>query len=119
MRDGKKTMSKTRIQRDDRTAREFARRLRDTLGTLVQNVYCFGSCAQGLATPDSDVDLLVETGQSIGHQDRNRATDIAVDVSAESGRVLEVHYYSTKELQTAVDGRSPFVKTVLEEGVIL
>ncbi len=110
---------KTVLQAGDSIAREFARRLRESLGTAVNGVYCFGSWAHGAGKPGSDVDLLVETCTVVAADERDRIADIVMDLSAESGYALDVHYYTTRELRSSPYAGTPFVKTVLAEAIVL
>jgi predicted nucleotidyltransferase len=100
-------------------AREFAKRLRSSLGSAVRHVYCFGSWARGSAAEDSDVDLLVETHTPVTGELRDCIVDIVMDLSAESGQVLDVHYYTTGELKSPRYAGTPFVKAVLGEAILL
>jgi predicted nucleotidyltransferase len=107
------------IQTGDGIAREFASRLRASLGSAVQRVYCFGSWARGMGTPDSDVDLLVETQVPVTSAERDQVADIAIDLTSESGYALDVHYYTTRELRSSPYSGTPFVKTVLAEARVV
>ena len=109
----------SRIHNGTETVEDLARQLRDALGTVVVSVRWFGSRAHGGGTADSDFDILIETARPLTPSERNRTLDIVIDLSAERDCLMDVHYYTTRELHDSPFARTPFVDTVLAESVVL
>jgi predicted nucleotidyltransferase len=101
----------------DRTVEEFASRVRKLLATNLVHVHWFGSRSRGEGNADSDVDLLVETERALTPGERDMVADISIDLAAEFGCLLDVHYYTRSELHRPPYSRTPFVHTVMEEGI--
>ncbi len=98
-------------------ASAFVERVRDRLGTSVDDVYLFGSVATGTATPESDVDVLVVVSSAAEYLDiDDQLLEIAYDVQLDHGVRIEVHSLTADELEDRRARGDPFVRTVLEEG---
>ena len=100
----------------DRIAHGFSTRVRQALGSRLVSVYWFGSRARGKGSPDSDFDFLLETIGSLTPEERDLVADIAVDLSADYGVLLDIHT-RTSEAMKRRHPFSLFVRTVLEEAV--
>lgn len=100
----------------DPTVEEFSAGVRAVLGAELVAIYWFGSRARGRGMPDSDYDFLIETKGRLSEQERDGVTDIAVDLSADRGVLLDIHY-RTSETIVRDATRSPFIEAVLKEGV--
>ena len=87
------------------------------LGQNLLNVYWFGSTASQKATKDSDIDILLETRISLTSVERDKVADIAIDLCADYGVLLDIHYYTNFEMNHAPYAHSPFIKSVTSEGV--
>lgn len=98
---------------------EFAKRIRRVRSVNVLQVHWYGSRACNSGTADSDFDFLIETDKPLSESQRNAIADIAVDMSAEHGVLLDLHFYTTKELREPPYVHTPFVQVVLEEGVLV
>jgi len=101
----------------DPVVEEFGARVRRVLGRKVEAIYWFGSRARGEGNADSDVDLLVETKRVLTPHERDGIADVSIDLAAEFGCLLDVHYYTQAELHRPPYSRTPFVQAVMEEGV--
>jgi predicted nucleotidyltransferase len=97
----------------------YVDRAKVALPGVIQHAYWFGSRARGMGHPDSDYDLLLETTTELSEMQRDALADIAIDLAAQYGSLLDVHCYSKRQLQGSKIGRSPFVQVVHKEGVLL
>ena len=105
-------------KRPDPVVNEFSVRVREALGCKLLGVYWFGSRARGEGGPESDYDLLLETRARLSEQERDDVADVAVDMSADHGVLLDIH----ERTAAAMKRRRPFsvfVQSVLEEAVPL
>lgn len=103
----------------DRVVREFVPRVREAMGGVLADIYWFGSRARGEDASDSDYDLLIETTRVLTERERDVIADIAIDVTAEHGVLLDIHYRSSEALRNPRESRSPFTQTVVEEGMLV
>ena len=110
-------MNKLQKQRD--IAETFSAKLRSVSGIDVRAVYWFGSRAMGRGKFDSDFDFMVETGARLTEEQRDAVADIAVDMTAQHGVLLDIHYYTSDEIKSYSYACSPFVISVLEEGEVI
>lgn len=89
------------------------------IGDNLVQIYFFGSRAIGNFSPSSDIDLLIETYNPISEETRDTLTDIAIDVAAANGILLDVHYYTKNEMSSFPYNISPFIVNVIETGIKL
>lgn len=94
-------------------------RVRKALGPRLAAIHWFGSRARGEGSKDSDYDLLLEIENEPTERQRDLVADIAVDISAEHGVLLDIHYRSAEGMREAPDSFSPFVQSVLDEGILV
>jgi predicted nucleotidyltransferase len=90
--------------------------VRQALGASLVAVYWFGSRARGQGSDESDYDFLIETAHHLSEEERDRVADVAVDLSADHGVLLDIHQRTSETLRR----RRPFslfAHTVLLEGV--
>lgn len=113
------TKEQSTEKRKDEIAEYFAARVREILGTTLVVIYWFGSRVQERNKPHSDYDILLETKSVLTEKQRDAVADLAIDIVAEHGVLLDIHYYTTDEMTRPPYSRSPFVHAVLEEGVRL
>jgi predicted nucleotidyltransferase len=104
---------------DKMIVQNYVDRAKVALPGVIQYAYWFGSRARGMAHPDSDYDLLLETEEELTETQRDLLADIAIDLAAEHGSLLDVHFYSYRQLQDHKIARSPFVQVVHQEGILL
>ncbi len=95
----------------------FKNSVRLALGQEFVALYWFGSSAAGEGGADSDIDLLLETRSPLSPHDRDQVADIAVDLCADSGVLLDIHYYTSEEMTGYPYSNSPFLEAVVREGV--
>ncbi len=83
----------------------------------VHKVILFGSRARGDADPDSDMDVIVVLEGPYTPSARNQVSDCAWEAGFEHGIVVAPVVYSREEWENGPEKYSPFVQTVLAEGV--
>ena len=103
-----------------RATAEFVQRLRRDLPANVVELRLFGSEARGQASPESDIDVLVVVEPD---EERvaleTRIVDIAFDVNLEFNVFISPSVVTPAILNHPVWRESPFIETVLREGVAL
>lgn len=86
-----------------------------TYGEKIKQVILYGSYVRGLATKDSDIDLLVVVDDSLNPSEvRKSLSDIIFDILLEKGELISVivvpeHFFKNYN--------SPFLLNVKEEGI--
>jgi predicted nucleotidyltransferase len=106
--------------RRQRATREFVDRLRRNLRRHIVDVRLFGSEARGDAAPESDIDVFVIVQPD---HDRpvleTRVVDIAFDVNLEFGVFISPTVASPGEVTHPMLRETPFIETVMREGIPL
>ena len=97
----------------------FRKRARQALGPTLVSIRWFGSRARGEYEAGSDYDLLLEVREEPTEPLRDLVADIAVDIAADFGVLLDIHYRSVRMMKTAPYTSSPFIDAVLSEGVLV
>ena len=103
-----------------RAVNEFVRRLRHDLPDNILDLRLFGSEARGDAAPDSDIDVLVVVQPE--HERpalETRVVDIAFDVNLEFNVFISPSVTTPAILNHPVWRETPFIETVLREGIPL
>ena len=100
----------------DPVVTEFSAGVRRALGPRLLAIYWFGSRARGAGTRDSDYDFLLETRQRLSERDRDVVADVAVDMSADKGVLIDIHYRTSEAIVYGAS-HSPFIESVLAEAV--
>lgn len=100
-------------------ASAFIDRARDSLADAIDAIYVFGSVARETETATSDVDVLVViTDEAEFRAIDDQLLDIAFDVQLEYDVPIEVHSLRASEFETRRNRGEPFIRTVVEEGVV-
>ena len=103
-----------------RATDEFVRRLRRDLPANIVGLRLFGSEARGQASPESDIDVLVVVQPDAERVAlETRIVDIAFDVNLEFNVFISPSVVTPAILSHPVWRESPFIETVLREGVAL
>ncbi|HHY46347.1 MAG TPA: nucleotidyltransferase domain-containing protein [Firmicutes bacterium] len=76
----------------------------------------FGSRARGDDTPESDLDIYIETG-SLTRQERRLISDIVWEVGFENGVVVVPVVFSREALEKGPLSASPLYKAIKREGI--
>lgn len=100
----------------DPVVSEFSARVRRALGSKLVRIYWFGSRAKGQGSAESDYDFLLETTRPLTESERDSVADVALDVSADRGVLLDIH----QRTSAVMHRRRPFslfTQTVLQEAL--
>ena len=99
---------------------EFVQRLRRDLRDAIVDLRLFGSVARGDAAADSDIDVLVVVQPDHGRAAlETRVVDIAFDVNLAFDVFISPTVVTPAILNHPVWRETPFIETVLREGVAL
>lgn len=104
--------------KDAEALREFAQRVRESLGAKVLAMSLFGSKVTGRDTPESDIDVLVVVEEASG-QVEDRVLDIAFDVNLEHEVYLSPRVVARATLEDPVWKITPFLQAIAKEGIPL
>ncbi len=105
--------------------RDWLKRLGDEIRHSlpgIDSVILYGSWAKGKAQPQSDVDLLLVTGQNDKNQAiqlQERANDIRARMSERYGRPISLLIVGLKNLRRRLRKRDRFIREILAEGQVL
>ena len=103
-----------------RATGEFVRRVRRDLSANIVDLRLFGSEARGEASPESDIDVLVVVQPDAERVAlETRIVDIAFDVNLEFSVFISPSVVTPAILNHPVWRESPFIETVLREGIAL
>jgi predicted nucleotidyltransferase len=98
---------------------QFRVRVRKVLGPALVAIYWFGSRVRGNFDESSDYDLLLELKDNITEAQRDVVADLAIDISSKFGAWLDIHYRTVERMSEPPYAFSPFVQSVISEGVLL
>jgi len=101
-----------------KTVEELKRRLVSELGDRIDSIILYGSVARNEAREESDIDILVIT------KDRDikiydKISKIRTDIDLDNNTLTSLVSLSRRELERYIKLGSPFIESVIEEGVIL
>lgn len=94
--------------------KDFRSRIASLYGSRLKELILYGSWARGRATPDSDIDVVVQLeGKIRAGEEIDRMIDIITDLNLKYGVLLSVYPVSTADYSTV---KSPLLLNVLREG---
>jgi len=102
----------------EKTIARLKERLVEELRDRIESIVLYGSVAKNEAHEDSDIDILVVTRDD----DRklyDRISKIRTRIDLDSNTLTALVHMSRDELERYVKLGSPFMESVLKEGVIL
>jgi uncharacterized protein (UPF0332 family)/predicted nucleotidyltransferase len=93
----------------------FIEQLKERFGNRILGAYLFGSTAKGIATSESDIDVLI-VYSDMNERDLLEATsEISFWLACEEGKLIEAVPMSKQEFEQSL-GHSPFLWEVLRFG---
>jgi predicted nucleotidyltransferase len=98
--------------------KKFKTVLEKAMGRNLIEVRLFGSKARGDARKGSDIDILVITECGDWHM-RNVIYDIATDILLEDGICISPKVINKKDYSYLYKIKTPFIKNVIREGIII
>jgi predicted nucleotidyltransferase len=97
-------------------ARELDKKLREIIPDYTMRL--FGSYARDKGRPDSDIDIYIEIPQKyFSDEIKNKAGEIAWLVGFSHDVFIQLNVYSDKEIWETPRRSSPFIKSILKEGI--
>ena len=97
---------------------QFKESLQARFGDEIVEVRVFGSKARGDAGPESDLDVLVVTKRD-DWKLKEQIGQVATTILLEEGIYLSVKVFGGHVYRRLVELKTPFIKNVLEDGVLV
>ena len=88
------------------------------LGDRIESIVLYGSVAKNKAHKDSDIDVLAVTRDD-DRKTYNRISKIRTTIDLDSNTLTSLVQMNRNELERYVKLGSPFMQSVIQEGVIL
>ena len=98
---------------------ELKKRLLERYGDRLARFLVFGSYARGEQTPESDIDIFVTLQETVNWKTEFAVWDTAFEIELEYDVILDVKIYSEEDIRNTILGATPFVETVMEEGLVV
>lgn len=96
---------------------ELKKRLQERYRDRLERFLVFGSYARGEHTPESDIDVFVTLKGDVTSAEENDIYNIAFQIDLEYEVLFDMKVFSEKEITHSIIGATPFVETVLQEGI--
>jgi predicted nucleotidyltransferase len=93
----------------------FLEQLKDRFGNRILGIYLFGSTAKGMATAESDIDVLIVYSDIEERTLLEATSEISFRLACQEGRLIEAVPMSKQEFEQSL-GHSPFLWEVLKFG---
>lgn len=100
-------------------ARLVANHVQGTWSNDVAAVVLFGSVASGTDTDDSDIDMLVLTRGSFGHERERRVTTAVVELLKGVDEIVSLHFTTVGSFRAAVGAGHAFETGICSHGILL
>lgn len=95
---------------------EFEKEVEKELGSEITGMILYGSAARGELKPDSDIDILLISGNK---KIKDRVFEIASRFLIDYGQVFSISIRTPEDIRRLVSMGSPFIKSILNEGRVL
>ncbi len=106
--------SEDNLKRSMEIAREAKERLSQQIPVF--DLRLFGSRARGDDTPESDLDIYIET-VSLSRQQHQIISDILWEIGFENGVVIAPIIFSREDIENGPLLASPIYKAIMREGI--
>ena len=103
---------------EQQAVEHFTATLRERWGREILEIHLFGSKARGDAGPESDVDLLIITERN-DWKLKDEIGRVATKILLAEGIYLSIKVLGKILYQRLVTLEAPFIKNVLQEGVLV
>ena len=101
-----------------KTIAELKDRLVKEFGDWILSIVLYGSVAKNKAHGDSDIDILLITRDN-DKRLYDETSKIRTKIDLDNNTLTSLVHMSSEELERYIKLGSPFIKSVVEEGVIL
>jgi len=101
----------------EKTAREFAGEVAETLGEYIYSIVLYGSVVRGEASDGSDIDVLVIGDGQPGIEDR--VLDISYEIDLRNRTATSIFYSTPEDFERRLKLGSPFIEDMLNAGRVL
>ncbi len=88
------------------------------LGDRIESIVLYGSVAKNTAHEDSDIDILIVT-QDEDKRLYDKISKIRTKIDLDNNTLTTLVHVSSEEVERYLKLGSPFIKSVVQEGVIL
>ena len=108
------------MERDD--ALQIAKQLEKNLKKIIPNfkMRLFGSFARGEQTHESDIDIYIEIPNKYYYPEiRDKVSDLAWEISFSNDAMIQTNVYSDKEVWGTPRRSSPFIQSIMKEGILI
>ena len=106
--------SQDNLKRSMKIAREAKKKLSEQIPVF--DLRLFGSRARGDDTPESDLDIYIET-VSLTRQQQQIVSDILWEIGFENGVVIAPVIFSREDIENGPLFASPLYKVIMREGI--
>lgn len=98
-------------------AKDIKQHLNESLNNIVSDVVIFGSRVKGLATENSDYDVLIVLNTGYDRKIQRAINDLCYDFDLEYNIFLDTQIISEFELNNSIRGKHPVFRNALKEGL--
>jgi len=95
---------------------EIKQKLQSEFPGVIEKVILFGSQATGIATEDSDHDILIIVNKEYDWNFKSRLLNLIYDFDLRYDILIDTKLISLNELQT-IKGYQPFILKAFEQGI--
>jgi predicted nucleotidyltransferase len=95
---------------------EFAERLKNRYGSIIQEIILFGSKVMGEGDKESDIDILI-VPKNLSWEIKKSISELAAEEYLIYNVLISTIKYDVKTWESPVVKASPFGKSVREEGI--